>query len=106
MGAVFSFVTGYVDPDSGKTIGVQTDSLTYPDSDFLQVPVASNEQPENNSDIDIAFADISVLSSRIDHLRQGLAQAAAFIQETSITLDKYVQLLERSERSQAYLMSK
>ena len=48
-----------------------------------------------------------MLSSQIEHLQQGLAQAAAFIQETSITLNKHVQLLQRhNEAHQAYLLDK
>jgi hypothetical protein len=48
-----------------------------------------------------------MLSSQIEHLQQGLTQAAAFIQETSITLDKHVQLLQQhNEAHQAYLLDK
>ena len=43
-------------------------------------------------------ADLSRLASRLEHLPLALAQAAAFIEETIITVDKYLQLLEKGDQ--------
>jgi len=50
-----------------------------------------------NSD-DLDTADLSRLASRLEHLPLALAQAAAFIEETIITVDKYLQLLEKGDQ--------
>nr|WNZ75487.1 hypothetical protein [Trichoderma harzianum] len=49
-------------------------------------------------DTSATTTELSTLSSQLEHLPLALAQAAAFIQETSITVDKYLQLLSNSHR--------
>ncbi|KAL5085051.1 hypothetical protein Trisim1_010951 [Trichoderma cf. simile WF8] len=49
-------------------------------------------------DISATNTQLSTLSSQLEHLPLALAQAAAFIQETSITVHKYLQLLSNSHR--------
>ncbi|KAM0443810.1 hypothetical protein ACHAO4_010369, partial [Trichoderma viride] len=48
-------------------------------------------------DISTTITELSTLSSQLEHLPLALAQAAAFIQETSITVHKYLQLLSNSD---------
>ncbi|KAF3074352.1 hypothetical protein CFAM422_003689 [Trichoderma lentiforme] len=51
--------------------------------------------------------ELSTLSSQLEHLPLALAQAAAFIQETSITVGKYLQLLSNSHHKDiAHLLSR
>jgi hypothetical protein len=45
------------------------------------------------------------LSSRLEYLPLALAQAAAFIQENSITVNEYLQLLDRSDQDLVELLS-
>ncbi|GAB1315441.1 hypothetical protein MFIFM68171_05651 [Madurella fahalii] len=56
---------------------------------------ADNPDPDN----------LSSLSSRLEHLPLALVQAAAFIQETSISVDSYLQLLEKSDQHLIDLLS-
>ncbi|KAG7284986.1 hypothetical protein NEMBOFW57_009604 [Staphylotrichum longicolle] len=49
-------------------------------------------------DADAASDDYSTLSSRLEHLPLALAQAAAFIQENTMTICDYVRLLDNSEQ--------
>ncbi|KAM6483909.1 hypothetical protein HDV62DRAFT_389029 [Trichoderma sp. SZMC 28011] len=49
---------------------------------------------------------LSMLSSQLEHLPLALAQAAAFVQETSITVHKYLQLLSNSDMDIVYLLSR
>ncbi|KAI5460666.1 hypothetical protein BGZ63DRAFT_488681 [Mariannaea sp. PMI_226] len=48
-------------------------------------------------DGEISAGEISLLSSRLEHLPLALAQAAAFIQENGISLSEYFQLLDESD---------
>ncbi|OHW91700.1 kinesin light chain [Colletotrichum incanum] len=48
-------------------------------------------------DDEISATEISTLSSRLEHLPLTLAQAAAFMQENSISITKYLQLLEEGD---------
>ncbi|KAH7146098.1 hypothetical protein EDB81DRAFT_856613 [Dactylonectria macrodidyma] len=56
--------------------------------------------------ISAASADLLMLSSQLEHLPLALAQGAAFIQETSITVAKYLQLLSNSDKDIVHLLSK
>lgn len=56
--------------------------------------------------ISTTSAELLVLSSQLEHLPLALAQGAAFIQETSITVAKYLQLLSNSDKDMVYLLSK
>ncbi|KAH7111687.1 hypothetical protein B0J13DRAFT_271862 [Dactylonectria estremocensis] len=56
--------------------------------------------------ISTTSADLSMLSSQLKHLPLALAQAAAFIQETNITVAKYLQLLSNSDKDIVHLLSK
>ncbi|KAK3347271.1 putative kinesin [Lasiosphaeria hispida] len=47
---------------------------------------------------DLDMDDLSRLASRLEHLPLALVQATAFIQEMSITVGKYLQLLEKSDQ--------
>lgn len=47
----------------------------------------------------------SALSSRLEHLPLALAQAAAFIQENSITIDEYLGLMDKSDQHLVDLLS-
>jgi len=47
----------------------------------------------------------SILSSRLEHLPLALVQAAAFIQENSLTVRKYVQLLDQGDNTLVELLS-
>ncbi|KXX75211.1 Kinesin light chain [Madurella mycetomatis] len=49
--------------------------------------------------------DLSLLSSRLEHLPLALIQAAAFIQEMSISVDSYLQLLDKSDQHVVDLLS-
>jgi hypothetical protein len=51
-------------------------------------------------------AELSLLSSQLEHLPLALVQAAAFIQETCITVAKYLQLLSESDKNLVRLLSK
>ncbi|PTB40369.1 hypothetical protein M441DRAFT_459641 [Trichoderma asperellum CBS 433.97] len=57
-------------------------------------------------DISTTITELSTLSSQLEHLPLALAQAAAFIQETSITVHKYLQLLRNSDKDIVHLLSK
>ncbi|WYZ42126.1 hypothetical protein EsH8_V_001021 [Colletotrichum jinshuiense] len=48
---------------------------------------------------EISAEETSILSDRLEHLPLALAQAAAFIQENSISVTEYLQLLEESDES-------
>ncbi|KAL7916944.1 hypothetical protein ACQKWADRAFT_317718 [Trichoderma austrokoningii] len=50
--------------------------------------------------------ELSMLSSQLEHLPLALAQAAAFIQETSTTVHKYLQLLSNSDKDFVQLLSR
>ncbi|KAI0476806.1 hypothetical protein F4859DRAFT_514138 [Xylaria cf. heliscus] len=53
----------------------------------------------------IATEELSTLASRLEHLPLALAQAAAFIQENTITVTRYLQLLDRGNQSFVGLLS-
>ncbi|QYS99511.1 hypothetical protein H0G86_006637 [Trichoderma simmonsii] len=57
-------------------------------------------------DISATNTQLSTLSSQLEHLPLALAQAAAFIQETSITVHKYLQLLSNSDMDIVHLLSR
>jgi hypothetical protein len=57
-------------------------------------------------DMNPASADLSSLASRLEHLPLALAQAASFIQETCITVLKYLQLLGDSDKNIVHFLSK
>lgn len=50
--------------------------------------------------------DLLILADRLEHLPLALCQGAAYIQETSISVDKYLQLLDSSEKNTINLLSK
>lgn len=58
------------------------------------------------SDTSAASDDLLLLADRLEHLPLALAQGAAYIQETSITVAKYIQLLDGSETNTIDLLSK
>ncbi|KAF5530615.1 kinesin light chain [Fusarium mexicanum] len=45
----------------------------------------------------ISIEEISLLTTRLEHLPLALAQAAAFIQENTISISRYIQLLDKSD---------
>ncbi|KAK3384121.1 hypothetical protein B0T24DRAFT_73221 [Lasiosphaeria ovina] len=49
--------------------------------------------------------DLSTLSSRLEHLPLALVQAAAFIQEMSMSVREYLRLLEKSDQDLVNLLS-
>ncbi|RYP15437.1 hypothetical protein DL765_005711 [Monosporascus sp. GIB2] len=53
----------------------------------------------------VTAADLSTLSDRLEHLPLALAQAAAFIQENSITVQGYLGLQDESDQSLVNLLS-
>ncbi|RYP50970.1 hypothetical protein DL768_003636 [Monosporascus sp. mg162] len=53
----------------------------------------------------VTAADLSTLSDRLEHLPLALAQAAAFIQENSITVQDYLKLQGESDQSLVDLLS-
>jgi hypothetical protein len=55
--------------------------------------------------VDTASGESSALSSRLEHLPLALVQAAAFIQENSITIGQYLRLLDKSEQNVIDLFS-
>ncbi|PNP50290.1 hypothetical protein THARTR1_08998 [Trichoderma harzianum] len=57
-------------------------------------------------DISATMTELSTLSSQLEHLPLALAQAAAFIQETSITVHKYLQLLSNNDMDIVHLLSR
>ncbi|KAL6821948.1 hypothetical protein J3E69DRAFT_339611 [Trichoderma sp. SZMC 28015] len=57
-------------------------------------------------DTSATTTELSTLSSQLEHLPLALAQAAAFIQETSITVHKYLQLLSNSAMNIVHLLSR
>ncbi|CCF39770.1 hypothetical protein CH063_10511 [Colletotrichum higginsianum] len=50
-------------------------------------------------DDEFSAEEASVLSAQLEHLPLAIAQAAAFIQENSISIAKYIQLLEESDEN-------
>ncbi|KAK1983101.1 hypothetical protein LZ30DRAFT_624045 [Colletotrichum cereale] len=50
-------------------------------------------------DDEVSAEEMANLSSQLEHLPLALAQAAAFMQENSITVSKYLELLEESDDS-------
>ncbi|EGY18662.1 uncharacterized protein VDAG_09188 [Verticillium dahliae VdLs.17] len=55
--------------------------------------------------VDFASAALSTLTTRLEGLPLALVQAAAFIQEKSITIDQYLKLLDESDHSLVDLLS-
>ena len=49
--------------------------------------------------------DLSTLSSRLEHLPLALVQAAAFMQEKSMPISRYLQLLDKSDQNLVDLLS-
>ncbi|KAL7916973.1 P-loop containing nucleoside triphosphate hydrolase protein [Trichoderma austrokoningii] len=56
--------------------------------------------------ISTTITELSALSSQLEHLPLALAQAAAFIQETSITVHEYLQLLSNNKTDVVDLLSR
>ncbi|CAH0036183.1 unnamed protein product [Clonostachys rhizophaga] len=58
-------------------------------------------------DIETTTADLSALSAYLEYLPLALAQAAAYIKETTITVEKYLNLLgDDSEKKMTHLLNK
>ncbi|KAK4678495.1 hypothetical protein QC764_308170 [Podospora pseudoanserina] len=57
------------------------------------------------AEIDTMPGDYAGLSARLEHLPLALVQAASFIQENSITISRYIQLLDESDRTLIDLLS-
>ena len=55
--------------------------------------------------ISVASSESSALSSRLEHLPLALVQAAAFIQENTIAVGKYLELLDNSNQDLVDLLS-
>ncbi|KAK3292166.1 uncharacterized protein B0H64DRAFT_364874 [Chaetomium fimeti] len=55
--------------------------------------------------VDAASSESSALSSRLEHLPLALVQAAAFIQENTITIGEYLQLMDKSDEHVVDLLS-
>jgi tetratricopeptide (TPR) repeat protein len=55
--------------------------------------------------ISVASGDSSALSSRLEHLPLALVQAAAFIQENTIDVGQYLELLDNSDQDLVDLLS-
>jgi tetratricopeptide (TPR) repeat protein len=55
--------------------------------------------------INVAPSESSALSSRLEHLPLALVQAAAFIQENTITIGEYLRLLDKSDQHVVDLLS-
>ncbi|KAK3896550.1 P-loop containing nucleoside triphosphate hydrolase protein, partial [Staphylotrichum tortipilum] len=51
-------------------------------------------------------SDIAALSSRLEHLPLALVQAAAFMLEKSVSISKYLELLDKSDQDLADLLSR
>ncbi|KAM0272873.1 hypothetical protein ACHAQH_008539, partial [Verticillium albo-atrum] len=56
-------------------------------------------------DADPTPPELSALTARLEFLPLALIQAAAFIQENCVTIEKYLQLLDRSSQSVVTLLS-
>lgn len=70
---------------------------------LIEVPHMSGDESERFlrtrfEGIDATSDDLLSLSARLDHLPLALGQAAAFMQEMSITVDVYLQLLNESNQ--------
>ena len=50
-------------------------------------------------------SDLSTLSSRLEHLPLALVQAAAFMQEKSVPISRYLELLDKSDQDLVDLLS-
>ncbi|RYP55588.1 hypothetical protein DL771_012342 [Monosporascus sp. 5C6A] len=55
--------------------------------------------------VPVTASDLSTLSDRLEHLPLALVQAAAFIQENSITVQDYLELQDESDQSLVNLLS-
>ncbi|KAI8950933.1 hypothetical protein F4801DRAFT_601739 [Xylaria longipes] len=53
----------------------------------------------------MAAGELSTLACRLEHLPLALAQASAFIQENTITVEKYLQLLDQGDQSFVRLLN-
>jgi tetratricopeptide (TPR) repeat protein len=56
--------------------------------------------------LELADSEILLLSSRLEYLPLALVQAAAFIRENTITVSKYLRLLQESDHNLVKLLSK
>ncbi|KAK4119363.1 TPR-like protein [Parathielavia appendiculata] len=66
----------------------------------------SNELLEKKLEQDrIDPSDLSTLSSRLEHLPLALVQAAAFMQEKSVPISRYLELLDNSDQDPVDLLS-
>ena len=54
---------------------------------------------------DLDSSNLSTLSSRLEHLPLALVQAAAFIQENTVAISNYLQLLDESDQNLVDLLS-
>ncbi|KAK4233048.1 P-loop containing nucleoside triphosphate hydrolase protein, partial [Achaetomium macrosporum] len=54
----------------------------------------------------ITPGDLSTLSARLEHLPLALVQAAAFMQENSVPISRYLELLDKSDQDLVDLLSK
>ena len=54
----------------------------------------------------VSSESLDILSERLEHLPLAMAQAAAYIEETSITVDKYLELLGNDEAQLSYFLNK
>ncbi|OHW96068.1 phosphorylase superfamily protein [Colletotrichum incanum] len=84
----------------------QTGSRLAPGKPATKVNKLTNDEADQlirsmleELDRTISAADISTLSSRLEHLPLVLAQAAALIQENEISIAQYVKLLDKSNSS-------
>uniref|UniRef100_A0A8H7N403 Nucleoside phosphorylase domain-containing protein n=1 Tax=Bionectria ochroleuca TaxID=29856 RepID=A0A8H7N403_BIOOC len=80
---------------------------------FIEVPRMNDIEAvkllrSSLDDTETASADLSALSSYLEHLPLALAQAAAYIKETTIAVKKYLKLLgdNDSDKKMTHLLSK
>lgn len=82
-------------------------------SDDMPIEVASMSKEESQAllqtrlgHVDETSVKLAVLAKQLDHLPLALAQASAYIQETDISVERYLQLLEDDEQELVKMLSR
>ncbi|KAH7009843.1 hypothetical protein EDB80DRAFT_610413 [Ilyonectria destructans] len=68
---------------------IEVDKLTDAEANMLMRAMMDDQE--------VDIGETAVLASRLEHLPLALAQAAAFVQENSITIGEYIKLLDDSD---------
>ncbi|RYP69598.1 hypothetical protein DL770_008204 [Monosporascus sp. CRB-9-2] len=76
-----------------------------PESSYGALLATTRNKRAGLGGVAVTAADLSTLSNRLEHLPLALVQAAAFIQENSITVQDYLKLQDESDQSLVDLLS-